>query len=583
MHRRLSLSVGQSSAPVPDFARKMFEPKRTDELDAWMERNGESPYDMVQRGWAAFKRTIVLCLAFDLAILALLGFEGLLYVVPVTLAGPILGGSYAASRGRRSMEAEEGTILKEAPSVVGTMVMSMHVRPSIEGALRAASAREGVLADRLRHSAWKVLAKESEGMDDAVIEVASGLSERNDSVRQALHLLLSTAHESGRESIQRLLDRASRVVIDGVREATDRYVSSLATPTMVLFAVGVLVPVLLFTMVPLQALGSLDLSSGGSPPSMLPLTQLAVIVLVALPMGTLVYARAVLSRNPTGGRLRGFGLRRNDIAAIGVSGGLVILVMLVADANPYLILLAGGLPVPIQFAMRTMREHAAFTERRRWESDLVSGLYQTANRLSCGTSFERALEQCSSNRAGSGFSAFVGRVLHRIRISRTSTEEAIRIDEIRESFPLHWNAFLTTATAADSDPVSAGKVAFSLATNLDDLRSASLKIDDSLRGTVDMMRASSVFFAPLILGVTVGLFGLLQGIGTLTSGTDGLVVVTGIYVLELAAIISYFTGRLRGRERWEDILYDFGTRAPIALMVFISTSALSRSALTQLL
>ncbi|MGD1061235.1 MAG: hypothetical protein ABR879_07235 [Methanomassiliicoccales archaeon] len=549
-----------------------------------MERNGESTELFAARGWTVFKRVAVACLIIDAVLTVTLGLTGLIYAVPIGAAIPILAGSYAASEGRRRMDAEEQMILREAPSVIGTMVMSMHIRPSVEMALKAASAREGALADRLRHSAWKVLAKESEGMDDAVFEVASDLSERNDSVRQALHLLLSTAHESGRESINRLLDRASHVVTDGVRESTDRYVSSLATPTMVLFAVGVLVPVLLFTMVPLQALGTFSSSTlGATPQSELPLTQLAVVVLIALPAGTLVYARAMLSRNPTGGRLRAFGLGRGELLALGISATAFLSVHLTAEANPYLVLLTIGLPLPVGLAIRTSKEHAAIKDKRRWESDLVSGLYQTANRLSCGTSFERALEQCSANRSGNGFSAFVARILHRTRVSRTGIDVAIRLDEIRESFPIHWNAFLTTATAADSDPVSAGRVAFSLATNLDDLREASLKIEDSLRGTVEMMRASSVFFAPLILGVTVGLFGLLQGMGTLGSGTDGLVIVTGLYVLELVAIISYFTGRLRGGDRWSDVLYDFGTRAPIALIIFISVSAFSRSALTQLL
>ncbi len=509
---------------------------------------------------------------------------GLIYAVPIGLGVPILAGSCSASRGRRAVEAEEGMILREAPSVIGTMVMSMHVHPSIEGAIRAASTGEGVLADRLRHSAWKVLAKEKDGMDGAVIEVASGLSERNDSVRQSLHLLLSIAHESGREGIQRLLDRASRVVIDGAREATDRYVSALATTTMVLFAVGVLVPVLLFTLVPLQALGSLDVSSGGGPaPVELPIAQLGLIVLLVLPAGTLVYARSVLAKDPMGGNLRAFRLTKGDVVAIGTSCALLAAVVLLAGANPYLVLLAAGVPIAVELYSRTRAAHSFAKERRRWESDLVSGLYQVANQLSCGTSFEAALVRCASDRASNGFSAFVGRVLKRTRVSRMGLEEAIRTDEIRDSFPLHWNAFLTSATAADSDPVSAGKVAFSLATNLDDMRSASLKIDDSLRGTVDMMRASSAFFAPLILGVTIGLFGLLQGIGTLASGTDGLVIVTGVYVVELAAIISYFTCRLRGSDRWDDVLYDFGTRAPVALIVFISASAFSRSALTQLL
>ncbi len=568
----------------PEIARKLFQPRSAEDLDAWLERSGETIEGLTLKGWMAFKRTLLVCLAFGATTILLLGITGLIYAVPMAAGVPVLAGSYVASKGRRAVDAEERRILSEAPSVVGTMVMSMHARPSIEGALRAASTCEGGLANRLRFSAWKVLAKEGEGMEGAVLEVASGLSERNDSVRQALHLLLSTGHESGRQAVQRLLDRASRVVIDGAREATDSYVSSLATPTMVLFAVGVLVPVLLFTLVPLQALGSLGASPiDGQIGTLMPLGQLSLIVLVLIPAGTFAYAKSVLARNPMERPMRGLRLTRADLIAIALSACLLAAVTLAANANPYLILLVLGAPIAIELYLRTRAAHEDAKQRRRWGSDLVSGLYQVANRLSCGTSFEAALEQCASDRSPNGFSLFAARVLHRTRVSRMSVEEAIEADEMRGPFPLHWNAFITSARAADTDPVSAGKIAFNLAANLDDLRSASLKIDDSLRGTVDMMRASSAFFAPLVLGVTVGMFGLLQDTGALASGTDGLIIVTGLYVMELAAIISFFTCRLRGAGEWDEAFYDFGTRAPVALTVFISASAFSQSALTQLL
>ena len=55
-----------------------------------------------------------------------------------------------------------------------------------------------------------------------------------------------------------LLDKANSLVIEGVKDRVERYVASLSLPTMVFFAFGILLPVMMFSLVPLLTLGSVS-------------------------------------------------------------------------------------------------------------------------------------------------------------------------------------------------------------------------------------------------------------------------------------------------------------------------------------
>ena len=91
-----------------------------------------------------------------------------------------------------------------------------------------------------------------------MMEFASTLGEENENLRQSIHLFISATHESTREGMDRLLDKANALVIDGVKDRVERYVASLALPTMVFFAFGILLPVMMFSLVPLLTLGSVS-------------------------------------------------------------------------------------------------------------------------------------------------------------------------------------------------------------------------------------------------------------------------------------------------------------------------------------
>jgi len=177
------------------------------------------------------------------------------------------------------------------------------------------------------------------------------------------------------------------------------------------------------------------------------------------------------------------------------------------------------------------------------------------------------------------------KILHRSRMTHMALEDLIASDQAGEYLsPLVAGAFRTVAESAKRDSMGAGQIALNLAQYLSDLRSCEERIRERLKGVVDMMTSTTTFFAPIVLGVTSSLVGIIgqYGEGSPSLSSENILVAGG-YLAELTFVVSYFTVFLLGERRWEEVLYQFGRRAPVAILVFTSVSLLCQTGLTRLL
>jgi len=488
---------------------------------------------------------------------------------------------------------EERMMMRESPAVVGAMTMSMQLQPSIEKGLSFATEHsEGILSDRLREVMWKPLTRCGRSLSSSLLEFTESLGEANESLRQSIHLIMSSSRERTREGVNRLLDKANAIVLTGIRDNVDRYVASLSMPTMVLFALGILLPVMLFSILPLLSIGTTfevpdpsyqDVVNPGIQTPML-----AFLLLVVFPLSSFYYARSTLSRSPlrvyqgirfkyTRGLLAGSAIWIASVAAIQLSD--------LGGVQPYIILLVLAIPPSCLLLARCRREHNMRMVRLQGEKNFASAIYQVGSRMASGSSFETAIEDAAKSGTKSTFTDLVSTVKYRSKMSRISAQRALA--EELGSFkisPLLGGAMKIIAECSERNPAGAGHVALNLAQYLSDLRSCESKIEETLRGLVDMMRSTSMIFAPIVLGITSSLVGILSEYGVSSSGLlSETIVMVGLYIVELAAIVSYFTVFLSSEGNWSDVGYEFGRKAPLALAIFISTSVLCQFGLTRLL
>ena len=119
---------------------------------------------------------------------------------------------------------------------------------------------------------------------------------------------------------------------------------------------------------------------------------------------------------------------------------------------------------------------------------------------------------------------------------------------------------------------------------LSDLGSCQGKIEEKLKGVVEMMRSTSMIFAPIVLGVTGALFALIGSQTAVGEGIAGEVsLVTGIYIGELSLLVSFFTVLVMGDRSWRGVAYAYATRTPVAFVIFAAVSLICRTGLSSLI
>ena len=423
-------------------------------------------------------------------------------------------------------------------------------------------------------------------MVSALMHFNSDLSHFNQGLRQSLHLVISANFEKTRNGLERLLDKANQVVLEGTREVVDRYASSLSVPTMILFSMGVILPVMLFALLPLVSIGGVvsDHSGMGGDPMAEWLT--GILLLLVFPGCCLLYARTILSRNPV--RTLDTLDVRFDLPLVSVIlASLSTFVLLgsisLGVTGSYLMLSALVLPSCILMLVRN-RGAGDRNDEKRVESEFANALYQMGNRMLTGSSLEVAMKETTLSMEGSNFSRYAKRVLHLSSISRDTIYSLLsRPDLIEGGSQLISTAMEAVAESARKDCRAAGKVALNLAQNMNDLRKGEARMEERLRGVVDMMRSTALVFAPLVLGITSSLFGLIgmqtgQSMGSL----ELISLMVGTYLIELGLIVSYFTTFLMGEGSWREVGRQFASRAPVAVAIFAITSLISMNGMMAL-
>lgn len=551
---------------VPAFLEIAFSPKLTPGLRESMRRRNESGEAVSLEAFNAFLWSLLVFVPAALLSLSLLPYPftmmaaGLI-IVPLLVPSLILAGP------SRRYAAEQRAFLVDAPAVIGAMGMSMSRASSLERAVEMGTrSGEGQLQKAVASVAWNSLTGESADLRGGLSAWTSGLDKMNEGLRRALHLIMA-AEESEGEGRERLLDRANSIALDGLKEACERYVGSLSFPVMLVFAFGVLAPVMLFSLIPLLGM------ENGLVGAELNIGMLALVLLVLVPAFTLGYIRSMMGRNPLAAPSKRWAIP-NDRRALAFVSIPVALVIHAVSGSLTFSALAGLLVLLIALIALGAPEEKGEQDTER---SLVDALYRLGNAMLGGQDLERAFEEVARTEHGP-FRDWGLRMMHATRTDRISLAEAVRADrELASRLPVLHQNYLAVMACAEEDHLGAGKLAVNLAQSNGDVMKAQAKVRENLRPVVDMMGTTSTLFAPAIIGLTGGIMGLIGG------GTAALTALASVYVVELAFIVNHFLGGLEawgGRQRG---MRSYGCRGAIALGVYVIASLCGQTLLFRLL
>ena len=123
------------------------------------------------------------------------------------------------------------------------------------------------------------------------------------------------------------------------------------------------------------------------------------------------------------------------------------------------------------------------------------------------------------------------------------------------------------------DPVTAGKTIIQTANYMKDLQKVDHDIRVKLQGVVDMMKVTSMFFAPVVMGVTVALYAILAGQFSLM-GSQAMMppldfaMVLGVFLFLSSLVSAYFvTGIMWGDDRLA-LKRNIGSYIPVSMLIF---------------
>ncbi len=488
----------------------------------------------------------------------------------------------------RSMEMEA---FGSAPEVVNYIVMSMELSPSLDRAiLFAAENGDGAMADEMKSLVWKVQSRKFATIEEALMDYANELEGANEELRSSIYNILSASKETDKEKMRASLRRASDSVLVGTRQRVEGYTASLATPATVLFSLGILLPMIIGSMLPMISMGGFgtvqqaDVAAGQS---WVPILGLSILLMdVAFPLIALVYASSILSKRP------GIQTMAQQDSAKPVKRYILgaalssIIIMLAFITGTYLdfwdmqwdaaaLVALVGISIGSWFALAHGIKVGEQRKLEKLEDRMPDMLFQLGSRLGEGMALERAIEDVAGNMGDTEMGEFLGEALGRMHRSGASISDALfsRDFGLMAGHPSRKlrAAMRLVVEAAGKDAETAGNILITMSNHMRDLSNSDKEMRLKLRSTIDSMKNTAILFAPVIMGVTVGLYALLSQTfgemnGAETMPAPYFIIIIGIYLLMTVATIMYFcSGIEHGRGRWKR---DTGMALPVATVIF---------------
>ncbi len=491
----------------------------------------------------------------------------------------LTAGSSYSPRDAKVVERQRA-VSAQALTVVHLMASSLRVDRSLATAVRyAAKHAGGPASEELLRLEWAVRLRHFGSVDEGLVAFADAVGKSDPDFKRALLTLQGAEGESTREGLERRLDRAYDIVVRADERRRERLASTLERPSQVLFGLGVVLPLVMAALVPM-----LEIGAGG-----VGLLPLALLLLVAVPGVTLVGASKILTRNFLGAPVAKLDARWALVAglmapscAFAMVGLLILFPGALGLPAPYLVVAAiasGGL---IGGTVLLRRGGAREAEASAIGEGLADLLHAVGTKMAAGRSAEYALLEAVEPIKATPLGERLRGVLFDVIVGRRSLIDAIERDaEVRDA-PRVFPALRLLASAAARDTEAAGRVVLHLS-EFERLRAEAVEsLRSRCRGVVENTRMTVVVFAPMILGVTAGMFGLLSSVGVsfvpgarTTGGisSESFAVLAVVYLALEVALADWFGARMGSDRPVSAFARALARDLPVASLLFGVTLA----------
>lgn len=568
-------------------------------------------------------------IAYYSIILGALPYLTLFYVAPVLILLPFMLTFWIQNYPLSAAKAEKRKSITSIPEIVNYLAMSMKLSPNLERAVEfAAEHGRGKIAEDLKKLSWGVRTGRHKSMEEAMDELAYKWGAFSDEFKHALMLIRSSVIEIDEAKRHVILDKAVTDVLEGISDNMSKYATEMRQPSIYLYYVGVLLPLLLIIMLPI-----------GSVMAKLPLAQTWMLVLlynIAIPVGTIFFARIILSKRPpvyTPPKIpKDYpGLKKTGptyvVLAIFVAIGIFFVFSYLVEPllNPlppewnieareahFQFFTIAGIMIGITSAISLYLYGIASSRRKvqkrimDMETEFQDSIYVIASRLGENRPMEEAMEYAAEFLTTTKISGVFRKAADNIRNLGMTVEAAlfdptygalkdIPSDLIRGSMRI-------VVDSINLGVQQAARALISLSLQLRDAQRVKEKIRSMLGEITAMMKSIAFMIAPLVLGITSALqkiiISALKAVGQQpglqaaggaggisvpslplssfgdTSMLEGIpdaatfLLIIAIYVIEVTLILIFFTSRIEEGDNDLALKMNIARSLPIATVLF---------------
>ncbi len=397
------------------------------------------------------------------------------------------------------------------PEAVSYMVMSLYLNPSLEHAVAFASENtEEPLATDLKKILWGVYLREYDTIEEAFVKFAYEWGQWNDGFKRALYTLRVSSMRSTERERKETLDKASEIIMESSKRDLIAYAESLYVPTMILFSIGVMLPLILASLLPIAPIGK-------------DLTWLIVLLFdVIIPAMFYVYAKKIITEKPVlttppDLKVHLTKTEKNTVIIISILIGALFGYLGLRSfdyVTSSFLLWAISIPIAIylfvtSYPMKT--EHDMLVEMN---DDFPDALFNVGSRVAEGEPFELALRRVVDLMRGSAIEILFRRILYSLKTTRDSLEEILFGKDgilMDKSTKVINTTMRVTLDALKKDNVTAGGMIINIASHLREMKGIERDMKTKLGSATGMMQLTALFFAPITIAVTLVLYAVILG------------------------------------------------------------------------
>lgn len=214
-----------------------------------------------------------------------------IFSIGAPLIGYIYAIDYFKNYPHRKVDLEKVYALTFVPEILGYMIMSMKLVPNLEKAIEFASNHgHGKIAEDLKTLLWEVKVGIKGSVAEAVDELAYKWGDVSQEFKKSLMKIRSSVIEISESKRYQILDQTMEDTLSSIKGKLEEYARGLSQPAMVMFYLGILLPLLLIIILPV--------GSAFSDSSLARPVYLILIYNIAIPLGCFIFARKVIRERP---------------------------------------------------------------------------------------------------------------------------------------------------------------------------------------------------------------------------------------------------------------------------------------------